>query len=488
MIKKLLDWLINWICGFLNEKRSAQLRQAYSKLISDSTEGSSARAAGIVFMVRIASAVLAFALQVFLARWMGAEQYGIFVYIWVVIVLVSGFSCLGFQTSVIRFVTEYRTRRDIRKLNGILFAAPVVAIVLSMLAGSGAFIVLYHFGPALTDTGLMPIYLALFCLPFLALEEIQEGIARSFDMPLTAIGPPFIVRPASVLFTMVIAYLIGFPANAITAFYCAIVSSIFATALQSYFLWRGMKQHRLKEALLPEWNQSGMFKRSRFQFDLRYWVGISLPIFIAGTFNGLLFHCDVLLVGLLLNAESVAIYYAALKSLAFIHFVLYAMRAASIHHFSRFYSTGDMAGLSAYANRMARWTFWPSVVIATVMIVLGKYVLMLFGEEFMVAQSLLSVLALGIVVRAAIGPIDALLTMTGQQHVAMGVMALSLLCNTILNVSLVPIIGVLGAAVATAIVLGIEAIALYIAVDRRLGIKVSVFNYDNEPGTGELAS
>ena len=138
------------------------------------------------------------------------------------------------------------------------------------------------------------------------------------------------------------------------------------------------------------------------KFQFRYWISVSLPIFLASGFYGFLFNSDVVLIGLMLGPDAVAFYYAALKSLALVHFVHFAFRAASTHHFSRFYSDNNIQGLSDYANKIARWTFWPTLAIAVIMILTGKYILMLFGAEFVEAQNLLVILALGIVIRASI--------------------------------------------------------------------------------------
>ena len=40
------------------------------------------RLSGTVFLIRVASAVLAFGSQVLLARWMGSFEFGIYVYVW----------------------------------------------------------------------------------------------------------------------------------------------------------------------------------------------------------------------------------------------------------------------------------------------------------------------------------------------------------------------------------------------------------------------
>ena len=56
------------------------------------------------------SAVIAFVSQVLLARWMGSFEYGIFVLVWTTMVIVGNLACLGFHTSVIRFIPEYREK------------------------------------------------------------------------------------------------------------------------------------------------------------------------------------------------------------------------------------------------------------------------------------------------------------------------------------------------------------------------------------------
>jgi O-antigen/teichoic acid export membrane protein len=456
------------------------LHIASSKMASNSTNGKSARAAILVFFVRIISAFLAFILQVFLARWMGSEQYGIFVLVWVVIVMLGAISCLGLQTAVIRFITEYKAKNDFKRLNGILLAAPGIAVLVSVTAAVLMFIILFLFADKITANYVLPLYLALVCLPFLTLEEIQEGIARSFDMPLTAIGPAFIIRPAGILITMAFAYLLGFPANAATALSSAVIATFIATIIQSLMLWlRISKLHKAKFPVLKLINLLGD-SQIDIKFQFRYWISVSLPIFLASGFYGFLFNSDVVLIGLMLGPDAVAFYYAALKSLALVHFVHFAFRAASAHHFSRFYSDNNIQGLSDYANKIARWTFWPTLAIAVIMILTGKYILMLFGAGFAEAQNLLIILALGIVLRASIGPIDALLAMTGQQSVAMWVLAITLLSNIILNVSLIPHYGILGAAIATSCAMFIETAFLYIAVSRKLGISVFVFHFSGK--------
>ena len=88
--------------------------------------GEAGRISLIAFVIRVVSAVIAFVSQVLLARWMGSFEYGIFVLVWTTMIIVGNLACLGFHTSVIRFIPEYRERDMLPELRGILLDQPPV--------------------------------------------------------------------------------------------------------------------------------------------------------------------------------------------------------------------------------------------------------------------------------------------------------------------------------------------------------------------------
>ena len=93
--------------------------------------GEAGRISVIAFTIRIVSAVIAFVSQVMLARWLGSFEYGIFVLVWTTMVIVGNLSCLGFHTSVIRFIPEYREKGMLDELRGILLTSRLFVLVAS---------------------------------------------------------------------------------------------------------------------------------------------------------------------------------------------------------------------------------------------------------------------------------------------------------------------------------------------------------------------
>jgi O-antigen/teichoic acid export membrane protein len=121
------------------------------------------------------------------------------------------------------------------------------------------------------------------------------------------------------------------------------------------------------------------------------------------------------------------------------------------------------------------WTFWPSLLMALLVLALGKPMLVLFGPEFTSGYPLLFLLVFGVVARAAVGPCESLLTMSGNQNICAAVYAMTLAFNIGLNVVLIPHFGLWGAAMATAFAMIFEASALSFTVWRKLGIVMAIF-------------
>ena len=107
-------------------------RQAGGIYRGDGERSRTQRDAVAAFSVRIASAGILYLSQVVLARWMGAFEYGIYVFVWTWVLVLSGLSHLGLPTLMIRLVPEYLVQGEHALLRGLLLGSRAVA----MLAGT----------------------------------------------------------------------------------------------------------------------------------------------------------------------------------------------------------------------------------------------------------------------------------------------------------------------------------------------------------------
>ncbi len=418
------------------------------------------RLAGAVFMFRVASAVLAYGSQVLFARWMGSFEFGIYVYVWTWVLLIGQPLDLGLGTAAQRFIPEYRERGALDLLRGFLFGSRLlafgIATAIALICAGGIWLL----APWLDDYLVVPLYLACISLPAYGLSNTQDGIARSHDWVGLSLMPTYVVRQTLLTALMAAAYVGGLPMNAVTAMIMAGVSIWLPTLGQLLLLNR-----RLARRIAP----------GPRAHAIRYWLVTSAPILLVEGFYLLLTYADILVLQQFRPPDEVAVYYAAAKTLALVSFIYYAISATSAHRFSVYHVAGDRAGLSAFITQSIKWTFWPSLAATALLLAAGQPLLRLFGAQFAGGYHLMFILAAGLLARAAIGPIERLLNMLGEQRICALIYGAAFAINFVACLALIPRFGAAGAAIATTTALVLESIMLFQATKRRLGFHVFIW-------------
>ena len=92
--------------------------------------------AGKVFLVRVASAMLALVTQVLLARWMGKFEFGIYIYVWTWVLMIGALSDMGLSSAARRFIPEYTELKALDRLRGFLSGSRWLAFAIA--TGIGA--------------------------------------------------------------------------------------------------------------------------------------------------------------------------------------------------------------------------------------------------------------------------------------------------------------------------------------------------------------
>jgi O-antigen/teichoic acid export membrane protein len=118
----------------------------------------------------------------------------------------------------------------------------------------------------------------------------------------------------------------------------------------------------------------------------------------------------------------------------------------------------------------ARLVFAAAAVVALTIMLFAGDLLAVFGEDFRGGATALRILAVGWMIGSLFSLAGPLLNMTGFERSATIIMALGAALNIVLNIALVPIFGINGAASATAMSVVIWNIALFWTARSRLGV------------------
>lgn len=428
-------------------------------LTSSDAKNAARRMALVAFSVRIVSAAIAFLSQIILARLMGEFEYGIFVFVWVLVILFGSLSCVGFHSVVIRFLPEYQASAAMDEIRGVTTTVRIFALSSATTVAALGLAGLWFFSGHIEAYYLVPLYLGLFTLPMISLGDVMDGTARAHGWPISAMSPTFIIRPLLVLVFMVLAVTAGAPHTAQTAMMAAMAAAYVTSVSQFLAL-----TYRLRSRYVP----------GPRRIELRRWLKVSIPVFLVDGFGFLLTNSDVVIVGLYLKPDDVAIYFAAAKTMALVHFVMFAVKAAAGPRVANAMAR-DPGQIPGIAIESARWAFWPSLLVGALVLAAGPFLLSLFGPAFVTGLPLMMVLFAGILAKAFVGPAETLLTMAGQQTLCVVLYAGALVVNIALNLSLIPLFGLNGAAFATAGAMFVEAMLLHIAVRRTFGFALFAF-------------
>jgi len=418
--------------------------------------GAAGRMALSTFGVRVGGAALAYLSQILLARWMGAHEYGIYSVVWTWVIVLGIIACVGFSSSPNRFIPQYQQTSDFDRLRGFLFASRLIAFGVAFVLSCVGLGVIWLLRETIQAYYVLPAAIVMCALPLFAFGGVQDGIARSYDWPSLAMLPTYIWRPLAILVLVVGLMLLGNPVTALTT----AIAAVGATWIVALYQFAGLRE-RLK-------NTVPIGPR---RIDLNTWLAISLPMLLVEGFLQLITSADVIMVSFWHDPDDVAIYFAASRTLSLVHFVYFAVRAASAHRFAQFVHTDDKEGLAAYVRQATVWTFWPSLAAGVGLLVVAPFLLSFFGKDFSAGYPLIAVLLIGVLARASVGPADALLNMTGHQRSCAGIYAATFGVNVLLNLVLIPQFGLIGAAFATSLAILFEAVCLATCVRKKLDLQ-----------------
>jgi O-antigen/teichoic acid export membrane protein len=415
--------------------------------------------AGKVFLVRVGSALLALVSQVLLARWMGAFEFGVYIYVWTWVLMIGALSDLGLSSAAKRFVPEYTELGALDHLRGFLsgsrWLAFAIATTIGLVGAAGVTLL----APVLDHYAIIPLYLACLTIPIYGLVQAQAGIAQSYDWPNLALMPFYIWRQAAITVLMGAAWYFGAPTDAVTAMLIAVATTYIVTIGQLFVLNRRLK------AKVPQGPKT---------YEPKIWLATSLPIFVVEGFYLLLTYVDILALDHFGSPDQVAVYYAGARLLAIVAFVYFAIAGATTHKFTQYHVSGDKERLASFFAEATRWTFWPSLAVCAAILAFGQPLLKLFGPNFEEGYAVMFILAVGMLARAAVGPAERLLNMLGERKQCAAIYAIAFTINLVLCIVLIPRIGIEGAAVATSTALAAESLMLYRVAKRKLGFHVFI--------------
>lgn len=430
--------------------RTRRLTAGLSRLITQ--YGSAAGALG----VRLGAAGLAYLLQIVLARALGASDYGTFSFAWSLVTIGGFLATLGFGQIAVRFLAQYQQAGQHGLARGFLRAG-LMATFLGSLTMAGMAIIL---SPVI-EAGYghlcrTVLGIGLIALPFFALTDFMEGVARSQGWTIRALVPPYLVRQGAIIALVVLAtFAGGGQMNAETAMFAALAATITAMLVQAGLLVNDVDR---------------VFPPAEPASDIPEWRSAAIPTLLSDLALLARQNIDLIVLGLLAPAASVGLYFAATRLASLLGLIDFAVGAAFGHRFARVHDANrDPRALAPVYAEARRLTFLPGLAAAVLLIALAPFILKLFGPDFEAAVLPTRILLLAGALKLALGPAEDMLNMAGQPESVWRANAVGALVMAILCLLLARDLGPAGAAIAALTGTSATLVMLVLGFRRHLG-------------------
>lgn len=385
------------------------------------------------------SALLGLSIAVVLARSMGPKDYGVYAFTISIMTVLALPSSVGLPQVVTRETSKTHAVSDWRGLKGLWKWGTRVALISAAVVCGAASIVLLLLRNEIDPARFQPLLLGLALIPMLVLNGLRSASLRGLGNVVLGQLPELAIRP-SVLLALVLSLPLVVPGRDISPS-VAVILNTSATAV-SFVLGALL----LLRSTPPETGTVPAEIRGR------EWMRAALPMAATGALHLVNTQADILMIGVFLENEDVGRYRVAVQAATLVIFALQATKMVVEPSFSRLFASGDLKRVQALARAASRLNASIGSLVFIALLLAGETLLRrAFGPEFDGASVPLLILATGWVFGSTVATSGHLLNMAGFEAHYARLRLIGAISNIVLNLILIPTLGIVGGAIATAI-------------------------------------
>lgn len=426
----------------------------------------------LTFLLRFGSFALVYLLHYLIATIYGSAELGIFNLALTILEVGLIISMLGIDTAAIRFLAEYHSQRHFRQAQlayqTMIKLTTITSIMCSLILLSLAewlALLLFH-----QQSLAGYIRIIAVALPFMVLSRIHASVFRALKKMIKAVMyEVIIIRLGHLIGLMAIIIWVGPQAQQVMyTFALAIVISM----IISLWDWQAEKKKMNQSQLEPTPPANVLGSKQL--------LTVSIPMLFTSSMTFIMGWTDIVLLGIYYQPEVVGVYSIVLKLSVLTSFAYASINSIILPKFSELYWKNEISALQKVVQFSNCLLFWLSAPVLLVIACFAKQLLAIFGEEFIVGSTSLIILCIGQFTSCVTGNVIALLNMTGHQNKAKNALLLSAGLNIVGNCLLIPLAGIVGAAIATSISMIVRDVMATYYASKVFGFKTWYMPWNNQ--------
>lgn len=417
----------------------------------------------IIFAARLGGAGLIFLVQALIARIWGPELLGEYLIVVAMVNLIAVAMPLGFHTVGTYFAAEYRARGERKQFVVFLtrsYAHVVGALVLLLISGP----------PLLEGLGLGETVLANHFIPVVllafgtAMVYVNGALLVGLKRPLAGFFADTMFRPMIVMAAFLAT--MGF----------ASAPEGFATMLWTIaigYVGVALVHFGFVVTSVPRLDDTSPVRT----LESRRWWRFALPWVLISLATDFFFDIDLLLLSQSLSREELAIFGVCTRIFSLMSFGVAAVYAVTLPDMFESEANADREAFNRKVGEANVVASGLAVVLFVAVLIGGPFALMLFGPKFSAGALPLAVLCLALVVRSVMGPASIVLSIHDRPYASLPSVFLGIASLALFNWLLVPLWGLMGAALSAIFAITVWSVGLWFIALRTAKLDVSIMQW-----------
>lgn len=407
----------------------------------------------ITFLLKVLATGTAFFFNLFLAKIYGAETSGEY-FLSLTVVMISLIFCkLGLDNTLMRFVSEYESKKKFSVVNDIYFKSVLISAFISILIFFILFLLADEIAISIFNKKEVAYYIKVMGIGLIpaAMSYLHSGALKGLKKTtLAAIVDPFLMSTFNLCLVYPFYYLFGLKGVAYI-----FVGSQFLVSLVAFYLWNKSIPTTSKRVNI---------------FPVKRLLMTSLPLLFVASMEIIIKWTDTIILGIWVTSAQVGVYNIAIRIALMASFVLVAINSITAPKFSELYHNGEIKVLENLAKKSALLMAVLALPFFIFCMTFPEWLLSFFGNGFTEGANVVRIISIGQYFNVIMGSVGYLLIMTGYEKVMQYVTLSAALTNIILNILFVPLWGLEGAAFATMVNLIMVNSLATIFVYNKIGI------------------
>jgi len=390
-----------------------------------------------VLFLRGSGVVLLFLFTVFLTNYYSAELVGKYDFVRATIMMLSGASLIGTNQSIIYYSGFLKSKKSLQSIKNIYIKMLTMTTALCLLFALGYVMFTEQFINELFNKqeAHSLILKAIAALFFYTITMLNIDALRALNKTISSELYRNIFRYTPIFIFSIVLYYTQNQEWLIEAFLASFLLLSLTTLIQVGLLFKKLNL-----------STNNNYNFSYYQIFVR-----SYPMALSAIAYFIMQSVDIIILTAYEGFESIAYYSVAVKLATVTALALMSVNIVVAPKIAEIYSTNNFEKLNKLINDSARIIFIISIPVLILLFVFSDFMLGLFGANYVLAKEALLLLLCGQFFSSLCGPGAIYLNMTGKQKKLNTILILGLGINVVLNLMLIPIYGIEGAAAATLI-------------------------------------